>query len=222
MTESSTEARRAPWYPISSRRIVAVEHPGIVKNVNRAIDTLHGESGLAQVSLKHLKYPLDSWKKKILLLTQLDRFWTLPNLIQGLVWLFDQRISWPTLSSRLIDRVIISSWKSPSRNGRGESAKEVVTSRSPTASRRRTKLKSKDRAAIFDCEVYKIMLKSTRSKRWGPWRGRTTFGVYLIMCFRRPGVHLRKSFETWFFPLIVSVTIVFVLASCKLSFLTPD
>ncbi|CRG87525.1 General transcription factor 3C polypeptide 5 [Talaromyces islandicus] len=47
--EDNTHPRYAPWYQIPSRRIVAVEHPGIVKNVDRAIATLQGEKGLANI-----------------------------------------------------------------------------------------------------------------------------------------------------------------------------
>jgi general transcription factor 3C polypeptide 5 (transcription factor C subunit 1) len=45
------EPQFAPWYRIPPRRIVAVEHPGIVKNVDRAIKTLQGDAGIAKVVL---------------------------------------------------------------------------------------------------------------------------------------------------------------------------
>ncbi|KAH8701977.1 RNA polymerase III transcription factor IIIC subunit-domain-containing protein [Talaromyces proteolyticus] len=46
--ETNIPPRYAPWYEVPQRRIVAVEHPGIVKNVDRAIRTLQGEAGLAK------------------------------------------------------------------------------------------------------------------------------------------------------------------------------
>lgn len=50
MTDDQDESQFAPWYRIPERRIVAVEHPGIVKNVDRAIQTLQGDAGIANVS----------------------------------------------------------------------------------------------------------------------------------------------------------------------------
>ncbi|KAJ9316621.1 hypothetical protein DTO271D3_3128 [Paecilomyces variotii] len=49
MVEGQRKGRTAPWYPIPSRRIVSVEHPGIVKNVDKAIDTLNGNSGISKI-----------------------------------------------------------------------------------------------------------------------------------------------------------------------------
>ncbi|EED17763.1 RNA polymerase III transcription factor subunit, putative [Talaromyces stipitatus ATCC 10500] len=43
------ELQYAPWYRIPSRRIVAVEHPGIVKNVDRAIKTLQSDTGISKI-----------------------------------------------------------------------------------------------------------------------------------------------------------------------------
>lgn len=42
--------RTAPWYPVPSQDIVCVEHPCIVKNVDKAIDTLQGYAGISEVS----------------------------------------------------------------------------------------------------------------------------------------------------------------------------
>ncbi|KAE8361067.1 RNA polymerase III transcription factor IIIC subunit-domain-containing protein [Aspergillus caelatus] len=41
--------RTAPFYPIPSRRIVTVEHPAIIKNVDKAIDTLQGSTGISKI-----------------------------------------------------------------------------------------------------------------------------------------------------------------------------
>ncbi|KAF3479742.1 transcription factor tau subunit sfc1 [Arthroderma uncinatum] len=41
--------RSAPWYPVPSQDIVSVEHPCIVKNVEKAIDTLQGHSGISEM-----------------------------------------------------------------------------------------------------------------------------------------------------------------------------
>ncbi|KAL4886011.1 RNA polymerase III transcription factor IIIC subunit-domain-containing protein [Aspergillus karnatakaensis] len=40
--------RTAPFYNIPSRRIVSIEHPAIVKNVDKAIETLQGTSGITK------------------------------------------------------------------------------------------------------------------------------------------------------------------------------
>ncbi|OGM49331.1 RNA polymerase III transcription factor subunit [Aspergillus bombycis] len=42
-------SRTAPFYPIPPRRIVSVEHPAIVKNVDKAIDTLQGNTGISKM-----------------------------------------------------------------------------------------------------------------------------------------------------------------------------
>ncbi|KAL1850289.1 tau 95 subunit of transcription factor TFIIIC [Paecilomyces lecythidis] len=49
MADGHRRERTAPWYTIPSRRIVSVEHPGIVKNVDKAIDTLNGSSGISKI-----------------------------------------------------------------------------------------------------------------------------------------------------------------------------
>jgi hypothetical protein len=50
MSENQNEPQYAPWYRLPTRHIVAVEHPGIVKNVDRAIKTLQGDAGISKVS----------------------------------------------------------------------------------------------------------------------------------------------------------------------------
>lgn len=50
MTENHDEPQYAPWYRLPTRHIVAVEHPGIVKNVDRAIKTLQGDVGISKVN----------------------------------------------------------------------------------------------------------------------------------------------------------------------------
>ncbi|KAL3477682.1 RNA polymerase III transcription factor IIIC subunit-domain-containing protein [Aspergillus californicus] len=39
-------SRTAPFYEIPSRRLVCIEHPAIIKNVDKAIDTLQGSRGI--------------------------------------------------------------------------------------------------------------------------------------------------------------------------------
>ncbi|KAI9933111.1 tau 95 subunit of transcription factor TFIIIC [Aspergillus wentii] len=41
--------RTAPFYPIPSRHVVSVEHPAIIQNVDKAIDTLQGNAGIASI-----------------------------------------------------------------------------------------------------------------------------------------------------------------------------
>lgn len=50
MAENQNEPQYAPWYRLPTRHIVAVEHPGIVKNVDRAIKTLQGHAGISKAS----------------------------------------------------------------------------------------------------------------------------------------------------------------------------
>ncbi|RAH67422.1 transcription factor TFIIIC subunit TFC1 [Aspergillus aculeatinus CBS 121060] len=48
MTDS-TESRTAPFYSIPARRMVSVEHPAIIKNVDKALDTLRGDAGITRI-----------------------------------------------------------------------------------------------------------------------------------------------------------------------------
>ena len=41
----------APWYSVPDRTIVGVEHPYIIRNVDKAIASLGGESKLSKVGL---------------------------------------------------------------------------------------------------------------------------------------------------------------------------
>ncbi|KAL3457313.1 RNA polymerase III transcription factor IIIC subunit-domain-containing protein [Aspergillus heterothallicus] len=47
MAESQS-SRTAPFYTIPSRQIRCIEHPAIIKNVDKAIDTLQGNAGIAK------------------------------------------------------------------------------------------------------------------------------------------------------------------------------
>ncbi|GKZ63816.1 tau 95 subunit of transcription factor TFIIIC [Aspergillus niger] len=42
-------ARTAPFYQIPSRRIVSVEHPAIIRNLDKAVDTLKGDAGITKI-----------------------------------------------------------------------------------------------------------------------------------------------------------------------------
>lgn len=44
-------ARTAPFYAVPSRRLVSVEHPAVVRNVDKAIETLQGDSGIKIVRI---------------------------------------------------------------------------------------------------------------------------------------------------------------------------
>lgn len=48
--DANREARTASFYSIPPRRLVSVEHPAIVQNVDRAVDTLQGNTGIEKVS----------------------------------------------------------------------------------------------------------------------------------------------------------------------------
>ncbi|KAJ5626616.1 hypothetical protein N7528_004043 [Penicillium herquei] len=44
--ESFREARTAPTYHLPSRRLVSVEHPAVIRNLDKAVDTLGGNAGI--------------------------------------------------------------------------------------------------------------------------------------------------------------------------------
>ncbi|KAJ5272420.1 tau 95 subunit of transcription factor TFIIIC [Penicillium angulare] len=43
------EPRTAPSYPIPSRRLVSVEHPAVIRNLDKAVDTLQGNIGIDNI-----------------------------------------------------------------------------------------------------------------------------------------------------------------------------
>lgn len=45
-----TDQRTAPFYPVPPRRVISIEHPAIIHNVDKAIDTLQGNTGISRVS----------------------------------------------------------------------------------------------------------------------------------------------------------------------------
>lgn len=47
--DANREARTASYYRIPSRSLVSVEHPAVVQNLDRAVDTLQGNSGIEKV-----------------------------------------------------------------------------------------------------------------------------------------------------------------------------
>ncbi|KAL2010703.1 hypothetical protein VTN00DRAFT_6510 [Thermoascus crustaceus] len=49
MAERRGRERTAPFYPIPPREIVSVEHPAVIKNVDKAIDTLQGNFGISRI-----------------------------------------------------------------------------------------------------------------------------------------------------------------------------
>ncbi|CBF73674.1 hypothetical protein AN7997.2 [Aspergillus nidulans FGSC A4] len=46
---AETHSRTAPFYQIPNRPIVCVEHPAIIKNIDKAIDTLQGRTGIKKI-----------------------------------------------------------------------------------------------------------------------------------------------------------------------------
>jgi hypothetical protein len=49
MVDATTQQRHAPWLPIPSRAISVVEHPCIVKNIDKGITSLGGPVKLSKV-----------------------------------------------------------------------------------------------------------------------------------------------------------------------------
>lgn len=47
--EGLGSSRTAPFYTVPPRQLVSVEHPGIVRNIDNAIDTLQGDLGIKSV-----------------------------------------------------------------------------------------------------------------------------------------------------------------------------
>ncbi|KAJ5992164.1 RNA polymerase III transcription factor subunit [Penicillium sp. IBT 35674x] len=43
------EARTAPSYNIPSRQLISVEHPAVIRNIDKAIDTLQGNAGISKI-----------------------------------------------------------------------------------------------------------------------------------------------------------------------------
>lgn len=49
--DSQRESRTAPFYPVPPRRLVSLEHPAVIRNLDRAMDTLQGNAGIENVRL---------------------------------------------------------------------------------------------------------------------------------------------------------------------------
>lgn len=47
--EDPRSPRTAPFYAVPPRQLVSVEHPGVVRNIDNAIDTLQGDLGIKSV-----------------------------------------------------------------------------------------------------------------------------------------------------------------------------
>ncbi|KAJ6107214.1 RNA polymerase III transcription factor subunit [Penicillium sp. IBT 18751x] len=47
--ESQRDSRTAPFYPVPPRRLVSVEHPAVIQNLDRAVDTLQGNAGIQNI-----------------------------------------------------------------------------------------------------------------------------------------------------------------------------
>jgi len=50
--DSAAAAQHAPWLPVPSRAISVVEHPAVIKNVDKGIASLGGPVKLSKVSSK--------------------------------------------------------------------------------------------------------------------------------------------------------------------------
>lgn len=48
--EFHRESRTAPFYSVPTRRLVSVEHPAVIRNIDKAVDTLQGNAGIRKVS----------------------------------------------------------------------------------------------------------------------------------------------------------------------------
>lgn len=47
--DTPRKARTAPSYNIPSRQLISVEHPAVIRNIDKAIDTLQGNTGMNKV-----------------------------------------------------------------------------------------------------------------------------------------------------------------------------
>lgn len=47
--DSHREPRTAPFYSIPPRRLISVEHPAVIRNIDKAVDTLQGNAGIHRV-----------------------------------------------------------------------------------------------------------------------------------------------------------------------------
>lgn len=50
--EFHRESRTAPFYSVPPRRLVSVEHPAVIRNIEKAVDTLQGNAGIKKVSFE--------------------------------------------------------------------------------------------------------------------------------------------------------------------------
>lgn len=48
-SQAFEKGRTAPWYEIPSHELVSVEHPCIVNDIEKGIETLQGAPGISEV-----------------------------------------------------------------------------------------------------------------------------------------------------------------------------
>ncbi|KAJ5980933.1 hypothetical protein N7481_008231 [Penicillium waksmanii] len=53
--DGQRDSRTAPFYAIPPRRLVSVEHPAVVRNLDKAVDTLQGNAGIEKILNPPLK-----------------------------------------------------------------------------------------------------------------------------------------------------------------------
>ena len=66
--EPNRDSRTAPFHAIPPRRLVSVEHPAVVRNLDRAMDTLQGNAGIEKVSPPKKIFQ----EIRVIMLTKLD------------------------------------------------------------------------------------------------------------------------------------------------------
>ena len=69
MDTPAGKGRAAPWYSIPPGELVSVEHPCIVRNVDKAVETLQGPQGISAVG-----YDLSAFPFALLMLFLTNRF----------------------------------------------------------------------------------------------------------------------------------------------------
>lgn len=53
VTETECKSKDSATMPLSETRLVCVEYPGLVNNVDKMLETIGGEQGLSKVTVYH-------------------------------------------------------------------------------------------------------------------------------------------------------------------------
>lgn len=112
--DGTREARTAPFHAIPARRLVSVEHPAMVRNLDKAIDTLQGDAGIKKVCIKHSPSPRNRTLADLSQIMNPPK----PDTPANLVLRPDDFMARPVTSSSVVSNNVLLKVTVPKKTGR--------------------------------------------------------------------------------------------------------